>query len=99
MYLIDVSKYSLFQYEVERSMQNILYNLASVDDVQKGDIHYRVTNWEDDYDQQRIEQHVCQLLWLVQHILLELQVLNQLNDQCDHVHHHTINDKNHADNY
>ncbi len=63
------------------------------------EIHYRVTNLEDDYDQQHIEQHVYQLPLLVQHILLELQVLYQLNDQYDHVHHHTINDKNYADNY
>ena len=48
-------------------------------DVQKEDIHYRVTNWEDDCDQQRIEQHVYQLPLLVPHILLELRVLSQLN--------------------
>jgi hypothetical protein len=54
MYPINASRYSLFQYEVERSMQNIVYNLAWVDDVRKGDIHYRVTNWEDDCDRQRI---------------------------------------------
>jgi len=54
---------------------------------------------EDDYDQQHIEQQVYQLLWLVQHILLELQVPNQLNDQYDHVNYHKINDNEYDDNY
>ncbi len=70
-----------------------------MDDVQKWEIHYQVTNVEDDYDQQHIEQQVYQLLWLVQHILLELQVPNQLNDQYDHVNYHKINDNEYDDNY
>jgi hypothetical protein len=69
-----------------------------VGDVRKEEIHYQLTSWEDDCDRQRIEQHVYQLPLLVQHILLELQALNQLIDQYDHVNHHTINEKNFSDN-
>jgi hypothetical protein len=50
-----------------------------VDDVQILKIHYQQANVEDDYDQQHNPQQIYQLLWLVQHILLEHQGLHRLN--------------------
>lgn len=53
---------------------------------------------EDDYDQPRIERHVCPLPLLVPHIWLELRKQNQLIDQYDHVDLRRINEQNIVDN-